>query len=269
MKSHPSSSFLELRIFQEPLSFQNDSARAEGSLKPEFRSCTCSVRPELKTNEIHVWQGRLDFQDAPISELFESLSGEERQRASGFHFSTDRFRFMRSRGLLRMLLGRYLETDPARVKLTYGSNGKPELAADSSPSDLTFNLSHSEVVVLYAIARGRRIGVDIERIRPGLSRERIPEHFFSPTEVRALRALPAMLQPSAFLACWTRKEAYLKARGDGLTVPLNEFEVSVEPNEPPRLLKIRNDPEEAARWTLWHIEPARGYVASVAAESGT
>jgi 4'-phosphopantetheinyl transferase len=175
-------------------------------------------------------------------------------------------RFIASRGLLRVILGRYLKTDPKRLRFCYTLHGKPELAEEAGDETVQFNLSRSQGLALYAFTRCRRIGVDLELISHHHGDERIPERFFSPREVCALRQLPADTQLEAFFNCWTRKEAYIKARGDGLSMPLDQFDVSLAPGEPAALLNTNGDPEETCRWSLQGLTPAPGYVGALAVE---
>ena len=163
-----------------------------------------------------------------------------------------------------MLLGGYLGQDPPHLRFTYGLHGKPALATDTGRAALRFNVSHSHGLALYAITGGREVGVDVERIRPEIAQEKIAERFFFSREVTVLRALPPLLQAPAFFACWTRKEAYMKAKGDGLALPLDQFEVSLAPGEPAALLRTAWDPQEAACWALQDLAPAPGYRAAVA-----
>lgn len=218
----------------------------------------------LHSNEVHVWRAALDVSESDVRRLGGMLAGDERHRAERFVFPRDRTHFVAARGLLRMLLGRYLEHDPQRLRFVYGPYGKPELATVSGGTGLRFNVSHSHGLALYAVTRQRDIGVDVERIRPEVAQETIAEHFFSPREVAVLRALPATLQATAFFACWTRKEAYIKARGDGLSLPLDQFVVSLAPGEPAALLYTAWDLQEAARWALQNLAPGPGYMAAVA-----
>jgi 4'-phosphopantetheinyl transferase len=218
----------------------------------------------LRRNEVHVWRAALDVPESDVRRLGSTLAGDERQRAERFVFQRDRTHFVVARGLLRVLLGRYLEHDPQRLRFVYGTYGKPELATVSGGTDLRFNVSHSHGLALYAVTRQRDIGVDVEGIRPEVAQETIAEHFFSPREVAVLRALPATLQATAFFACWTRKEAYIKARGDGLSLPLDQFVVSLAPGESAALLYTGWDPQEAARWALQNLAPGPGYMAAVA-----
>ena len=183
---------------------------------------------------MHVWRAALDVPESQVRSLWDTLTADERQRAEHYVFEKDRTHFVVARGLLRVLLGRYLRQDPPHLRFTYGPHGKPALATDTGGGALRFNVSHSHGLALYAITRGREVGVDVERIRPEVAQEKIAERFFSPREVTLLRALPAPLQATAFFACWTRKEAYIKATGEGLTLPLDQFDVSLLPGEPPR-----------------------------------
>ncbi len=224
--------------------------------------------PELgiASEEVHVWRAFLDQDPSRSSTLERFLSTDERDRAERFRFSRDRDHFVVARGLLRMILGRYLNVEPGHLQFTYGSRGKPTLSGPFSATNLLFNASHSTGLALFAIACGRRVGVDVEFLCASLVSGHIPEHFFSPNEVSALRALPAQAQPEALLTCWTRKEAYLKARGDGLAHRLDEFEVTLAPGEPPALLSTAVNPQEASRWSLHSLEPAPGYVGALAVE---
>jgi len=213
---------------------------------------------------VHVWRAALDVPESQVRRLWDMLTLDERQRAERFFFEKDRTHFVVARGLLRVLLGRYLQQDPPRLRFTYGPHGKPALATDPSGVALRFNVSHAHGLALYAITHGREVGVDVERIRPEIAQEKIAERFFSPREVTVLRALPTPLQASAFFACWTRKEAYIKAKGAGLALPLDQFDVSLTPGRPAVLLHTAWDPQEAAGWALQDLAPAPGYRAAVA-----
>ena len=199
-----------------------------------------------------------------MQRLWCTLTADERQRAERYIFQKDRTHFVVARGLLRVLLGCYLRQEPLHLRFIYGPHGKPALATDTGGVALRFNVSHSHGLALYAITRGREVGVDVERIRPKVAQEKIAERFFSPREVTVLRALPTPLQATAFFACWTRKEAYIKATGDGLSLPLDQFDVSLAPGEPAVLLRTAWDPQEVACWALQDLAPAPGYRAAVA-----
>jgi 4'-phosphopantetheinyl transferase len=218
----------------------------------------------LGGNEVHVWRASLELPSSQVRRLQRNLSEEELERAKRFHFQRHQSHFIAARGLLRTILGRYLKTEPRRLHFRYGVKGKPELAGDASRQTLYFNISHSHDLALYAITYGREIGVDVERIRPDVESEKIAERFFSPREAATLRDLPAEVRQEAFYTCWTRKEAYLKAIGEGITLRLDQFEVSIVPGEPAALLSINGDPREASYWSLRELAPEPGYVGALA-----
>ncbi len=195
-----------------------------------------------------------------------TLDDEEQDRSARFHFQKDRDHFIAARGLLRDILGRYLDIAPRQLRFQYSSYGKPSLAEQPRKQRLCFNVSHSHGMALFGLTCGREIGVDLEYVRSGLADEQIAEHFFSEQEVRTLRALPKELQNEAFFNCWTRKEAYIKARGEGLSVPLHLFDVSLAPGEPAALLSTRVDENESSQWMLRELFPASEFVGAVAAE---
>jgi len=163
-----------------------------------------------------------------------------------------------------MILGRYLKMEPERLHFCYGPKGRPELGLDTGGRTLRFNVSHSRGLALYGVTRDRDIGVDVEHIRPDLAGTKIAERFFSPREAATLRELPAEVCQRAFFSCWTRKEAYLKAIGEGITLRLDQFDVSVTPGGPVTLLSINGDPKEASCWSLKELDPEPGYVGALA-----
>jgi len=198
--------------------------------------------------------------------MLDLLSADERERAERFHFANDRAHFIAARALLRTLLGRYLDLPPRHLSFSYSPYGKPALAGEGEGRALRFNVSHSHGVALYAFARGREVGVDVEYVRPDVVGESIAERCFSAQEVATLRSLPAEVQPRAFFNCWTRKEAFIKARGEGLSFPLDQFEVALDPKEPAALISIGGDRREASRWSLQALPVEEGYVAALAVE---
>ena len=206
---------------------------------------------------MHIWKVALD---QPPEDFRTLLSADERERASRFRVERGADRYAVGRGALRVLLSRYTGIPPEALVFQYNGFGKPELAG----CDISFNLSHSHEVALVAAARGRAVGVDIERIREQVMIERIAERFFAPAEARAIAALPRDRQAQAFFNCWTRKEAWIKARGEGLSIPLNSFDVTLAPGEPARLVATRPDEEEASRWTLRELDCGPEFAAALA-----
>jgi 4'-phosphopantetheinyl transferase len=217
----------------------------------------------LAPDELSAWLIPIDAPPHRLRDLAETLSPDEQRRAARFHFERDRIRFMAARGALRGILGAYLRRPPAEIVFAYSPHGKPSLADEPS---LSFNISHSGDWALCAVALNRRIGVDIESIQPELAGQSIAERFFSPREVAELRALPSAEQSAAFFRCWTRKEAFVKARGEGLSLPLDRFDVSLRPGAPPALLSTLDDPREADRWSILALPAPPGYVASAVVE---
>ena len=221
----------------------------------------------LPQDEVHVWRASLDHVDGHLSSLMQLLSPEERERADRFHFNADRKRSVVARGLLRLLLGHCLGRCANQLQFQYNELGKPILAGGLHPS-LQFNLSHSGDLVLIALSRGRALGVDIEQMRMDVAAKEIASRFFSADECKGLASVALAEQHAAFFACWTRKEAYLKARGDGLSLSLAQFDVSFLPGDQPRLLATRHDPADVHRWTLRALEGGEGYQAALAVECG-
>jgi len=218
----------------------------------------------LGDDEVHVWRAALNIKESRVQSLRRTLTADERARAERFHFQKDREHFIVARGLLRAILGRYLDVEPSQLRFSYSPYGKPSLAGEFNADALCFNLSHADGLALYAVTRGRQLGIDIERVRAELADEQVAERFFSPREVAVLRALSGNMQPQAFFNCWTRKEAYIKARGEGLSLPLDQFDVSLAPGEPAALLRTSGDSQEAFRWLLRELAPGLGFVAALA-----
>jgi 4'-phosphopantetheinyl transferase len=220
----------------------------------------------LAADEVHVWSAALDLAEGWGQQMVGYLSPDEQARAGRFRSPRDRGRYIAGRGTLRALLGRYLQTEPRRIELAYGAHGKPALAGGLEGSGLAFNVAHAGGLAVYALARGRAIGIDVERVRPLPDAEPVAAGILSARELAAYRALPQAQRLEAFFNCWTRKEAYVKATGLGLAQPLNEVEVTSTPGKPARLLRLGGDSAAAARWTLAALVPAEGHVAAVAAE---
>ena len=220
----------------------------------------------LPGDEVHVWRASLDLPAPRAQSLQRTLAADELSRVERLNFPRDRQRFIVARGTLRVILSRYLDVDPRQLRFRYVDYGKPSLIPFPGQEALHFNLSHSDGLALYAVARDRQIGIDLERVCPVAEAEQIAERFFSAQEKTVFRSLPADLKREAFFTCWTRKEAYIKARGAGMSLPLDQFDVSLIPGEPAVLLSTRGDPREALRWSLRELTPGPGYVAALAVE---
>jgi 4'-phosphopantetheinyl transferase len=227
------------------------------------------VPPErlaLESGEMHVWRVTLVQPASALKYFLSILSSDEEARAESFYFEKDRNRFIAAHGVLRTILSRYLNVPPERLRFCYGRYGKPALAEDPGGRAIRFNMSHSHELALYAVTRDREVGVDLEYIRADFASHEIARQFFSPGEVARLGALPVSMRTEAFFNCWTRKEAYIKATGKGLSLALDQFDVSLAPGEPAVLLSTRENPQEASRWTLRELSPGPGYVAALAVE---
>jgi 4'-phosphopantetheinyl transferase len=235
------------------------------SLPIAGRAQNTPARPmSLPHDEIHVWCASLDPPGVEYDRLAGTLSADERARAHRFHFERDRRRYVVGHGLLRAILGRYLDLEASEVRFRFGQHGKPFLAAGLGDAGLQFNMAHSHGLGLYALIRDHAVGVDIEHVRDQADLEQIAANFFSARENAALRALDADQRLVGFYNCWTRKEAYIKAIGEGLNYPLDQFDVSLIPGEPVRLLGIAGDEGAPNRWSLWSLEPCAGYVGALA-----
>lgn len=191
---------------------------------------------------------------------------DERERADKFRVEWARRHFVVARATLRTILGGYLKARPEKLRFRYSPFGKPYLSGQTGQEGLHFNLSHSHELAVCAVARGRSLGIDIEYLRVDFDYLQLAAHFFSPSERATLGALPVESRARGFFNCWTRKEAYIKAHGSGLSLPLNQFEVSLAPCEPAALLNCAYDPREVVRWTLRELSLAPDYVAALAVE---
>jgi 4'-phosphopantetheinyl transferase len=220
--------------------------------------------PRLSKNSVHLWLADPKAHLGWVCELSALLSADERDRAARFHFEPDRQDFIFARGVLRALLGAYVKASPRELNFCYSEHGKPSLAEPHSETGLQFNLSHTCGAVLIAVCQVRAIGVDIERVRDDFSLKETAARFFSVAERRALMNLPEASRREAFFHCWTRKEAFLKARGDGLSFPLDLFDVSIAANDTAVGLITRPEPDEAQGWRILPVPVPAGYSAAVA-----
>lgn len=221
---------------------------------------------EAPSNMIHVWRASLDPPVRYVERLMCVLSDAEHVRARQFYFERDRRRFITGRGLLRVILGRYLAISPDRLQLDYGVAGKPAVSASQARQRIEFSVSHSHGLILYAVTCNGRIGIDVEHVRTIPNTDHIAERIFSLREYAVFRALPLEQRQAAFFCAWTRKEAYLKACGEGLSRELGRIDVSLAPFEPARRLGIQGDPQASSHWSLQQLAPGPGYVAAVASE---
>jgi 4'-phosphopantetheinyl transferase len=212
----------------------------------------------LLEDEVHVWRLTLA---GPTERFLEQLDTDEVARANRFYFERHRKRFVIARGFLRLLLGQYLQTEAKQLQFVYGPWGKPALAGESR---LRFNMSHSREVALYALTNGREIGVDVEYVRADFTSDDIARRFFSPLEVENLDGLSDDERVAAFFRCWTRKEAYIKATGRGMSQPLDGFDVTLEREE--GVVLLRNDDGTHDRWQLADVAVGANYAGALAVE---
>ena len=243
---------------------QSSSSAAGAAVAPAQVWKPGPTSPVIWPHETHVWRAKLDV---PWSWTFdEALTLDDRARADRFRFESDRRRFCVARASLRLVLGRYLKTKASRLQIDSGEYGKPYFVDEKATQGLRFNLSHSNSLALIAVSRDREVGVDLEYMRAKFVTDEVATHFFSPSELAEFRDVPAHLKTQSFFNCWTRKEAYIKARGEGLYCALDQFDVSVAPHAPAMLLNSRVAPGEVERWRFQDISPAAGYAATLAVE---
>ena len=213
---------------------------------------------EALQNEIHIWRASLKCAPEFLRRMNAILSSDERQRSAQFHFAPDREAFVAARGILRELLGAYLNRPCSELRFQYGPQGKPSLAPIDPDWPIRFNLAHTRHRVLYAFATSHEVGIDLEYIRPQIAEQRIAEMCFSAAEITELRTLPIDLQPQGFFNGWTRKEAYLKAQGCGLQQPLDSFDVTLTPGRPAQFLR-----GVESRWNIAAFAPEPQHVAAL------
>jgi 4'-phosphopantetheinyl transferase len=217
------------------------------------------------SEHIDVW--RIQFLPHRSYDVSESvLSSDEIARAQRFRCARDRQRFVECRSAIREILGRYLKIAAQEIRFRHEANGKPEIVETQNPQRLRFNISHSSDLAVMAVVAGSAIGVDIEKIRPAVECLQLAKRFFSEKEFRTLQSLPADEKRRAFFACWTRKEAFIKAIGEGLSFPLSGFSVSVMPDAPAELQEVEEDSSAISRWALMNLELEGGYIGALAVE---
>jgi 4'-phosphopantetheinyl transferase len=220
----------------------------------------------LLEHEVHVWRASLEASELVIQNLECVLTKDEATKATRFRFEKDRKHWIVARAILRILLSRYVHTDPSQLRFGSNAYGKPFLAFPSLSPPLYFNLSHSGGLVLYAFSYTRQVGIDVEYKLADIDYDSLAKVSFSPNEQSLLHSLPGDIKRDAFFHCWTRKEAYIKAMGKGLSIPTNQFDVTLIPGEPAALLQSREDPREITRWSLQELAPGTGYTGALAVE---
>lgn len=220
----------------------------------------------FQPDDVHLWSAALNVADHVYAVLRQSLSPDEWERANKFVFERDRRNFIVARGILREVLASYLDCQPKDIRFQYESYGKPKVRFIKTSSQLEFNLSHSSGLLVLAIASGRQVGVDIERIRPLQNLEQVAANSFSDYEWNVLSTLAPEEKLPGFFRCWTRKEAYLKARGDGLSIPLKSFDMSLAADNPIGMLSNRLDPNEVSRWSFYTFSPEKEFIGALALE---
>jgi 4'-phosphopantetheinyl transferase len=233
---------------------------------PGFVELHANHTPPLDDRAVHVWRVPLRLPPSRMRWAEGMLDADERERAVRFRFAEHHDAFVAGRAIQRDLLARYAAVEPAEVRYRLAAHGKPKLTGPAASRGLRFNFSNADALGLLAVAVGRELGVDLEPLRPIPDGVDIASRFFSESEVRVLRSLDAGVRDEAFLRCWTRKEAYIKAVGGGLSIALDGFDVAFAPGEEARLLRHRDDPAEALRWTMRGLDPGPGYVAALAVE---
>ena len=225
-----------------------------------------SAAPFLWLEEVHLWRTSLAVPPALLQQYRAVLSPDELKRAMQFRFARDYEHFVVAHAVLRKLLAHYLQVAPEEVLFIKNAYGKPSLPSSLNPSGLCFNLSHSHEMALFAFSYRRDLGVDVEYARKNVEYDQLARFCFSPYEQEVLLSLTGLAKHEAFYACWTRKEAYIKARGLGLSLPLDLFDVSLVPSEPAQLLASRESPSEAARWSLRVLDAGPDYAGALAVE---
>jgi 4'-phosphopantetheinyl transferase len=218
----------------------------------------------LETDEIHIWRAFLDMEGQEVKSLLKILSGNELARAERFYSQRKYKYFIVARAVLRIILGYYLNIEPRKLRFCYSQNGKPALASDLNIDKLNFNLSHSNRLVLYAITRGREIGIDMEHVQDSLAFKDITNKFLSPREISEFNTLPTTMQKEAFFRYWVCKEACLKAMGERLLTTLKQFDISIAPGKSAALLSINGDSQQAPFWSLQELVAGPGFVSAFA-----
>jgi 4'-phosphopantetheinyl transferase len=226
-----------------------------------------SIPAELiSSNEVHIWRAYLDLSRAQCESLLAILSVDELERASRFRFEKDQKRFIVARGMLRKILGHYLRKDPVQLRFDYAFHGKPVLATNAGYDHLDFNLSHSNAFAIYALTRGRNVGVDIECISEDVAIGQIAQRFFSPEEISSLASMDKARRSEVFFQYWARKEALLKAMGAGISFPMEQCDVSLLNGKFLSQIKLLGDHRACSYWYGQDLFPGNGYAAAIVVE---
>jgi 4'-phosphopantetheinyl transferase len=234
-------------------------------MRPAAVCSLSSPRMSVTADQVHVWHVPLDLSQSEVANLEEHLASDERSRAARFLHSSDRLRFVACRGTLREILSRYLGEAPSEIEFAYSKYGKPRLRLSDDSHLLRFNVSHSDGLAVFAITHGREVGVDIERAQAEFAWEEIAASFFSAREISVLQALPIQRRYEAFLNAWTSKEACAKARGNGLSLPLEQLDAPQLPDASCSLDPLRNA-SEPSPWTFKSFAPVAGFVGALVVE---
>lgn len=236
---------------------------------PETRWIAPLHHPVLQPDEVHIWRVDLPLMSGSMQMFKSLLLPDELARADQFVFQDSRQDFVISRGILRILLGSYLDLAPHQIWFRYNQYGKPYLASNGGTSAVHFNLSHSRHLTLNAFTLNAQIGIDVEYVNTGIDYEALAAMILSPSEKAAFGQVAPALRCAAFYNAWTRKEAYIKAQGAGFSYPLDQFEVSFQPGQPPVLLATRPDDRERARWFMDSVAASPDYAAAIVVEGHT
>lgn len=227
-----------------------------------------SLRPRLQPDSVHIWRARLDLPQSDVESLRDVLTEDEKARADRFRTDALRARFITSRAAQRQILARYGAVSPKAITFRYSTHGKPSLESPASLAHIRFNVTHSADLALLAVTEHREVGIDVEAARVVRDATGLARRFFSPAECAALQTLTGDRLTRAFLACWTRKEAYVKALGLGIATQLGNFDVTVDPDSPATIEATRPDADDAARWTMHALDAGPGYFAALVVEGG-
>jgi 4'-phosphopantetheinyl transferase len=235
--------------------------------KANYRWMRPTPNLRLLKNDVHVWRLGLDANPSRVRQLIKLLSSDEREKAGRFRFDKNKRRYVVAHAMLRIILGRfYLDVIPHKLEFRYGDYGKPYISDHLPGNKLYFNVATSHELGMYAVTRDDEIGIDVEFQREIPDADEIAAHYFSSGEIAALQSLPAETRREGFYYCWTRKEAFIKAVGKGLSFPLDKFEVSLAPEESARIISIEGDAFKAKQWTIVSLDPRRGYIAALAVQ---